>query len=278
MHHRYRAFSFVDRISLLEPGVRVAGSWQIPPGLPRFPLSLVAEATGQLAAWSAMAAIDFSHRPVAGIAGRVELLGDAAPGQTLELSAELETADAEAVAYGGLASVDGIPVLRLHHCVGPMMPAGEFDDPAAMRERLAVLCGAGAEPGAFRGVPEFALEELVVETGGIARARLQVPGEAPFFEDHFPRRPVFPGTLLMNMNLKLVDALAGSIPPETGRWAARAVCDMKLRAFIPPGSGLDLEAKVLEHSAAALLVSVQTKAGGRLQGAARVELAAITGK
>jgi 3-hydroxymyristoyl/3-hydroxydecanoyl-(acyl carrier protein) dehydratase len=278
MDHRYRAFSFVDRISLLVPGVRVTGSWQIPASLPRFPLSLVAEATGQLAAWSAMAAIDFSHRPVAGIAGRVELLGEALPGQTLDLSAELETADREAVAYSGCASVDGTPILRLQHCVGPMMPADDFDDPTAMRERLALLLGPGAEPGAFPGVPECSLQDLALDPGSSARARLQVPAGAAFFEDHFPRRPVFPGTLLMNMNLALVDALAHTVPGEGTRWVARAVCDMKLRAFIPPATELDLEAKVLEHSGSELLISVQTKAAGRLQGGARVELAAEKGK
>ncbi len=48
-----------------------------------------------------------------------------------------------------------------------------------------------------------------LETTGHVRgeritATLQVPGEgdAPYFADHFPRRPVFPGTLL-------IDALAG---------------------------------------------------------------------
>lgn len=250
--------------------MRVAGSWKIPADLPELPLSLVAEATGQLAAWAAMAAIDFSHRPVAGIAGRVDLIGKALPGQTLELTAELQAADREAVSYCGCAMVDGVPILRLHHCVGPMMPMEEFDDPDASRRRLEILCGPGAEPGAFRGVPGFTLEALQTEPGVSVRAKLQVPEEAPFFGDHFPRRPVFPGTLLMNMNLKLVDALAATVPG--GRWVARAVADMKLRSFIPPGTALDLEAKVLERTGDSLLVSVQTKADKRLQGAARVEL------
>ena len=270
MERRFRTFSFVDRITELKPGVRVVGSWEIPAGLPEFPLSLVAEATGQLAAWGAMAAIDFSHRPVAGIAGRVELSKVARPGQTLELSAELQTADQEAVAYNGCARVDGVPILRLLHCVGPMMPMEEFDDPEASRRRLETLCGPGADRGVFPGVPDLALDGVKIEEGVSARAELQVPAEAAFFGDHFPRRPVFPGTLLMHMNLKLVDALASTIPG--GRWLARAVADMKLRSFIPPGTLLQLEAKVLERSAEVLLVSVQTKSGGRLQGGARVEL------
>ena len=270
MDHRYRAFSFVDRITALEPGVRVVGTWAIPEHLTSFPLSLVAEATGQLAAWSAMAAIDFSHRPVAGIAGRVELLGTARPGQTLELSAELETADQEAVAYGGCASIDGVPILRLHHCVGPMLPTEDFDDPSALRERLALLRGPGAEAGAFRGVPEFTLDDITIEPGTAARAKLQVPTEAAFFGDHFPRRPVFPGSLLMNMNLQLVAALAQGAADSA--WKATAVVDMKLRSFIAPGTVLDLEAKGIERTDAQWLVAVQAKAGGRLQGAARIEL------
>jgi len=56
MDHHFRALSFVDRITAFEPGVRVSGSDQIPAGIAEFPLSLVAEATGQFAAWSARAA------------------------------------------------------------------------------------------------------------------------------------------------------------------------------------------------------------------------------
>src|SRR5580765_739653 len=94
-----RAFSFVDCISSVEPGVRVRGSFTIPANGIEFPPSLVVEAVGQLAAWSAMAKLDFQRRPVAGIAGMVEFLNPIAPGQQLELAADLQSADAEAVAY-----------------------------------------------------------------------------------------------------------------------------------------------------------------------------------
>ena len=284
MDHHFRAFSFVDRITAIEPGVRISGSYTIPAALAEFPmshagfpLSLVAEATGQLAAWSAMAKIDFSHRPVAGLAGRVELLREVRPGETLELSAELENADTSDVAYGGCASVNGEPVLRLHHCMGPMVPIGEFDDPDLLRARLALLCGEGAVPGAFAstGVPVFSLDGLAVEEGPQmkAHATLQVPAQAAFFGDHFPKRPVFPGTLLMNMNLKLVTALAANVPVRPGlRWVPRAVVDMKLRDFISPGDLLSIEAKVMRHEGDELKISVETRnEKGRL-GAARVEL------
>ena len=88
-----RAFSFVDQIARVEPVGRIQGHYAIPAGVDSFPASLVVEAVGQLAAWAAMAAVGFSHRPVAGIAGSIELLSAVRPGQNLDLAAELESVD-----------------------------------------------------------------------------------------------------------------------------------------------------------------------------------------
>src|SRR5215472_2488504 len=113
MDDRFCAFSFVDRITSLELGGSVRGQYAIPPNVDAFPVSLVAEAVGQLAAWAAMKAVDFTHRPVAGIAGRIELLSMVRPGQVLDLSAELESVDTDSVGYCGIASVNGSTVIRL---------------------------------------------------------------------------------------------------------------------------------------------------------------------
>src|ERR1051325_4267899 len=91
----FSAYTFVDRITAVQPGVRARGTYAIPAGLREFSASLVAEATGQLAAWSALAAVDFKSRPVAGIAGLVEMLAPVRPGDTLELAAEIESVDTE---------------------------------------------------------------------------------------------------------------------------------------------------------------------------------------
>ncbi len=270
MDGHFRAFSFVDRITAVEPGVRIRGTYQIPAGLTEFPSSLIAEAVGQLAAWSAMAKLDFKVRPVAGLAGKVEFLAPVRPGQTLELAAEIETAELDAVAYGGSASVDGNPVILLENCVGPMLPLEEFDDPQAVRERFAVLQNLGVTPGAFSGVPTITFNRTAGEAGQSARATLLVPADAPFFADHFPRRPVFPGTLLMNVNLQLAAALAAEIP---GRWQLRSVHDVKLRSFIPPGENLELEAKLDECAGDSVTIIVETRKGKKLLGGARMRFA-----
>jgi 3-hydroxymyristoyl/3-hydroxydecanoyl-(acyl carrier protein) dehydratase len=273
MDEHFRAFSFVDRIEPGASGTQIRGGYTIPAGLAEFPSSLVAEATGQLAAWAAMAAVDFRARPVAGIASRVRMGGPACPGQTVELAAVLESVDDEAIGYSGTASVNGTEILSLQHCVGPMMPVDEFDDPQLLRARLALLREAGAAPGAFGGIPAMTLSRTGGEPGQFARATLQVPASAPLFADHFPRKPVFPGSLLMHHQLQLAAALAAEIPPPNGAaWSLREITDMKLRSFIAPGSQLDIEVKLLGRGDQTAELALEARREQRLVGAARVLL------
>ena len=257
-----RAFSFVDRITSVHHGRQIRGRYAIPAELRDFPLALVGEAVGQLAAWAAMAAVDFGQRPVAGLAGSIELLQVPLPGQVLELAADLENVDAEGVAYGGTAHVDGTPVIRLKDCVGPMVPLADFDNPEALRTRFEQLCRAGVAPGGFRGLPQLALERTGGEPGQSVSASFQVPAEAPLFADHFPRRAVFPGSLFMHINLQLGAALASEIsPPAEGRWVPGRILDMKLRSFIPPGSALQLDARLKQHARESARLALETRIG-----------------
>src|SRR6266404_4320427 len=273
MDHHFRAFSFVDRIVSLQERSRISGIYTIPTTVETFSGSLVAEAVGQLAAWAAMAAVDFQRRPVAGLAGRIDLLGVVRPGQTLELEAQLESVDAEAVAYGGMASAGGVPVIRLEHCVGPMVPLEEFDDPQAVRERFGLLRNGSANHGGFDTLPSLGLERTGGETGKWARATLQVPSTAAFFADHFPRRAVFPGSLLMHTNLALAATLADQLAaPGKKAWRAQSVLDLKLRTFISPGATLELEARVEECSETGAVLALESRAGKRVVGTARVIL------
>jgi 3-hydroxyacyl-[acyl-carrier-protein] dehydratase len=274
MSEHFRAFSFVDRITAVQKGRRIQGQYLIPPGLKDFPSALAAEAVGQLAAWAAMEATDFEDRPVAGLAGRIDLLAAPQPGQVLEIAADIESLDAEAVVYRGLASIDGTLVVQLEDCVGPMIPVVDLDEPAALRERFAVLCGPGAAPEGFRGLPPLSLHRTNGEKGQCTQATFQVPAKAAMFEDHFPRRPVFPGSLLMQMILELAATLAVEIsPPIPRRWRPQTILDMKLREFIPPGKSLELEARLKERTNDSVMLAVGSRAGKDMVSSARLLLA-----
>jgi 3-hydroxymyristoyl/3-hydroxydecanoyl-(acyl carrier protein) dehydratase len=265
MNAHSRAFLFVDRITSIHDGKQIRGRYVIPSQQGDFPLSLVGEAVGQLAAWAAMAAVDFAQRPVAGLARSIELLGEPRAGQVLELAAHLEHVDTESVEYSGTAHVDDNLLIRLVDCVGPMLQLSEFDDPQKVKLRFEELSRIGAVVGGFPGLPELKLERTGGEAGDCVWARFQVPTEAAFFADHFPRRPVFPGSLLMHMKLQLAAVLVTEIPPPAkGRWMPGIIRDMKLRTFIPPGTTLRIEAKLKEQSPDWVRLDLKTRAAGEV--------------
>lgn len=271
MSDHFRSFSFVDRILSDEVGKRIVGEYQVPDTVDSFVPSLVCESIGQCAAMSSMKAVDFQVRPVAGIAGAVEFLEEVLPGQTLRLEANLSKADEEAVEYNGVALVEDRPVVRLHDCLGPMVPMADFDDPEAVRDRYALLSGEGAEKGVFPGIPEFWYQRGELVEGASTEAEFVIPDSAPFFGDHFPRNPVFPGTLLMTVNLALVRELAETLPGG-GSWQATGMKDVKLRAFMPPGETLSLQAQVEEIEEDKAVIYVQSRKGKRRNSGARVLL------
>ena len=267
-----RTFSFVDRIHRFEPGVGLRGSFAIPRGLAEFPAAFVVEAIGQLACWGAMAESRFELRPVAGLCARIEVRGAPSPGEELELEVEQESLDTEAVSYSGRALSKGKTLVRLEHAVGPMLPMHEFEDPKRAAARFEDLISSDPSPGgcADRILPT--IERTAGDPGHLARATLRVPHAAPYFSDHFPLRPVYPGTLLMCAKLELVRALAQEVGGEAGSWPVLEVRDVKMRTFTAPGEELFLEARWkpgLEGSARVKLTSRNAK---RAVGGATVTL------
>lgn len=275
MGGRFSAFSFVDRISEVVPGVRARGTYRVPAGLHEFPSALAAEAVGQLAAWASMAQLDFRRRPVAGLARETRFLRPLRPGDALTLEADLESCTNDDVAYAGRATVGGEAVIALDQCLGPMLPAEDFDDPEALRRDYALLCGAGAPSGRFKELPQLALEPGETVAGERATAVLRVPAAAPFFDDHFPRRPVFPATLLLDrlIRLALGPAREALDPEADARVAASRVLDVKVRTFIAPGQVLELGAQRVDADAGIWAGRLSAKANGKPVATARVEIA-----
>lgn len=270
----FAAYSFVDRIGEFVPGVRARARYAIPSHVASFSSALVAEAVGQLAAWIAMERIDFRGRPVAALATETRFLRSARPGDTLDLAVEIQQCDHEAVAYNGHASISGTRIIELADCLGPMLPLAEFDSPDALRARLALLRGEGACAGRFEGVGEVPLRIAERVPGESARASIEVPASAPFFADHFPRRPVFPATLLLDTMMRLSLDVARD-PAALGPSAyARRITHVKVRSFIAPSQHLDLGVELArtENGTAKAMLSART--GDKVIASARLELEA----
>jgi 3-hydroxymyristoyl/3-hydroxydecanoyl-(acyl carrier protein) dehydratase len=269
----FAAYSFVDRITEFEPATRARGTFAVPARLPAFSSCLVAEAVGQLAAWVSMAHIDFRGRPVAALATETRFHGDAPPGCTLDLAVDIADCDDEAVAYSGAACVDGKRIVELVDCLGPMLPVADFDSPEALRERFALLLADGAAPGRFDGVrlPDPAIVERVPGTS--MRATLDVPQSAPFFGDHFPRRAVFPATLLLDTQIRLALDLARDAPWHRGGAPRPArVSNVKVRSFTLPGQRVELSVAMTAPVDGFASAALGARFDGKNVATARLEL------
>lgn len=275
MSERFRAFTFVDRITFNADG-RIEGHYAVPATATRFPASLMAEAVGQLAAWSAMARLDFAFRPVAGLAAETRYRRIAGPGQSLKLEADIARCDPDAVAYSGRALLDGRVALELIDCVGPMLPMEEFDAPDAVRADFNTLRTTGIAPGRFQGVPAPQIEVREHAAGERLRATLQVPPRdgTPYFDDHFPRRPVFPGTLLLDALAGLAVRLAReALPgPAADALMPTQVGNVKIRSFTTPGTTLELEIDLLEASADRARLKLGARNEGKTIATARMDV------
>ena len=233
-------FQFVERIVEIEPGRSARGRFTVPRSAP-FPACLVAEAVGQLAAWAAMAKVDFARRPVAALAAVGRFHGGHMPGGVLDVDVTLDTCDDAATTYRGAAYEHGTPVLELERCLGPMLPMEEYDDRETVRRRFEELRRDGVAIACDEDYAARTTSERFDDAPGSRRARLDVPLSAGFFADHFPRRPVFPGTLLLDAGLTVARELAAEVF-EALPAPSMLVRDLKFRRFLSPGDRVELAA------------------------------------
>ena len=157
-----------------------------------------------------------------------------------------------------------------------MLPVSDFDEPESLRERFALLRGAGAPRHRFSGVDLPAVTMLERAPGRLLKAAFAVPRDAPFFGDHFPRRAVFPATLLLDMQIRLALDLARETSPWNSGVAPRPlrVTNVKMRSFILPGQNVDIAIELAPVENGIAKASLAARTDERVVATARLEIAA----
>jgi 3-hydroxymyristoyl/3-hydroxydecanoyl-(acyl carrier protein) dehydratase len=273
---RFRAFSFVDRIISGEAPGTVVGTFQLGGHLGPFPQALAAEAIGQLAAWQAMAMLDFQYRPVAALAGETRYHCKITAGELMSLAVNINSCDRDSISYSGEARSGDRLILKLNNCSGAMLPQEEFDDPELVAEEFHTLRSGGAQPCRLAEVPQVMPGEAELKSDGTIESVLVVPERADFFQDHFPRKPVLPATLLMQaLSSMLVDGLdrAHSDDP-TARLRLEAMRQVKVRSWIHPGDHVSLKAEGWDPALSVSKVKLSAHANGRRVASAVADVAA----
>ncbi len=277
-------FLLVDQITDSIPGERIHGLKHVTADdfylLPQadghwcFMPSLIGETLGQLAAWNVMQYKDFRLRPVAGVVGKVHIYRPVMLGETLHLQADLERLDDTAVLYNARASVNGENVFTIESALGPLLPMEDFIDPEqakAQYNEIYRLCDVQdtpdikytveRRPGMVCATPAY--DQLLEFTPGesMKMAKL-ISRQAPFFPDHFPRKPVLPMTVLLECGLSMAkDFLEKSAFQES--WRLIRIQRVKMNEFVHPGDSLQTELRVKSYSEGELVLIFKTEMRGK---------------
>ncbi|MDX2346080.1 MAG: hydroxymyristoyl-ACP dehydratase [Legionella sp.] len=265
------SFLFVDRITLLEPGAKTLGIkhvtaddyYLVSDETKRrcFVPALVGETVGQLAAWNVMVSCDFTKRPVAGIAEFARLHRPVYVGETLLLSSELKKLDDAVVQYVAEARVGDEVVFELS-ALGPLLPMDDFIEQDVVRAQFDALYQPGEQPEALflsAPVPEtdisinprvaslVCFDQITAhEPGVLIRAEKHITRAAPYFQDHFPKKPVLPMTILLEciMNLGRVFSEAAGFEKH---YIVQQMRRIKMNDFVLPGDILTTELSIKSH-------------------------------
>jgi 3-hydroxymyristoyl/3-hydroxydecanoyl-(acyl carrier protein) dehydratase len=291
-------FLFVDRILEFEPGKRALGVSHVTSnaaflrgegsGGGSVPSCLIGEALGQLGAWVVMEANGFTLRPVAGLVGAVEIFGQARAGDPLLLHTTIDSLNEDSVVYHAVATVRGAKILTLENSLGPLLPMEQFSDAAQVREQfLAIRPDASgpslpveAPPVTNRDgaeSPDYSFDRIVSRQSGKEVVALKnIDGSARYFIDHFPRKPVFPLSLLLQCLLELGQEL---LTEDSGAHAPRqlrpvALRNVKMSQFVHPGESLLATVRVKERSDARARLGFRCELDGRRVCIAEAEFAA----
>lgn len=150
-------FLFYDNVLSLTPGQHALATKAVSIGdeflpahyerKPIMPPTLVLEAVTQLAGWLYIVTSGFAISTVLGLVENVHVLGEARPGQTLELEAWMQYHHREGATLRGVARVEGTEILRAERLVFASRPLADAARIEEAKELFRYLSGGLARAG-----------------------------------------------------------------------------------------------------------------------------------
>ena len=178
-----------------------------------------------------------------------------------------------------IARVGAEPVFIIDGALGPLLPMSQFIDSHEVKNQYNEIY----RPGDWELMSQLAHASPVVEAiaaDGVPRAALTfdrllacIPGEhliaekkvtraAPYFPDHFPKKPVLPMTVL----LECTQNLARQFVAKTPAWASLEISELrkiKMNEFVQPGDVVVCHMKVKQQTAEELVLACRSEVEGR---------------
>ncbi len=245
-------FQLVTRIRRVEGNRRIVAStaWTGAGGLE--PACFFLEAVSQAAGWLIAASTNFTRRGLPIAMGSARVLGEAPPGGPVDLVAEITNWRDLSAQLRGWVKSGGRVVGEAAGLCG-LLDAEELEASAATHAAFAALHNtpANGRPGdhgdASHVEPPGTPSIDGMDARG-ARATWLVTGGERLFADHFPRRPLLPGTLQLQALVDLARAVAAA--GNGHGWGLRELREVRFRRPVRPGEHLVLEVEARAQSAA----------------------------
>ena len=259
----YKAHRYVHAYKLVTRNE----SWfyQLPSGEQVLSPAVVSEAIAQASGWLAMASYDFRKRPILLADEETEYFDVVRPGDCLEIYTIVtrEEEGDDMLHTQSVARVDGRLVCRCECTRGYLLPLEELADPALMRCHFQHVFKPGPIPKSSPAKALHALELdfspgglglidglISVEPGKSVVSYKNVTISESYFSEHFPRRPVVPGVVLMSCvgescQYLLADSSKNIALSRRLSLAPLATHGIRFRRFVEPGDQCQIEVKVI---------------------------------
>lgn len=266
-------FLYVDRITEYQPGKLMRGLKNVtrsesylfpaPDGRRRLATMVVVEAAAQLGSWLAIADSRFTRRPLFLGEDLAEFQGAAYAGDMIDLMVELVRLEDDIVETIATASVNGKTIMKGQSSKGYLMPMEDFASPVEMKKRYDELyrpkfkdvkrvqgpVELTSSPfwGISKKQPRELLDGIVTHKAfDTVEAFKNVTRTETYFEEHFPRRSIVPGVVILGM---ACDASEHLIRQEVGplgmtrRLELVKLINGRFRKMVEPGDQCIVKAK-----------------------------------
>jgi 3-hydroxymyristoyl/3-hydroxydecanoyl-(acyl carrier protein) dehydratase len=282
------SFLFIDRMFAFVPGKSCTGLKHITyddtylvyneKNQLCFSPAIIGEALGQLAAWNAMFSVDFKMRPVAGVVDSVCLHRNILVGETVVFNAVIDSIDETAIQYHGNATIGDEEVFTLSSALGPMLPMQDFIDQDLAKKQFDTI---------YRPIDYATNQELLncdvtdlIDTSKVNITSLTYdkiiandPGQnlvaskkimrsAPYFDDHFPNKPVLPLTVLLACKINLAQEFIARAGYKD-KYRVKSVRKIKMNDFVQPGDEVISSIRVKHYYEDELILQYRSEVGGK---------------
>ncbi|KTD19163.1 (3R)-hydroxymyristoyl-ACP dehydratase [Legionella lansingensis] len=116
---------------------------------------------------------------------------------------------------------------------------------------------------AARPLPVFSFDRIVASEPGVSlSAEKRITRAAPYFPDHFPKKPVLPMTVLLECKLNLAREFIARAPFSID-YTVSELRKIKMTDFIQPGDIILCDLKVKEQNEQQLILNYRSEVNGK---------------